>query len=86
MNPTLSQRQRELDIIACRTMLAYMEPDRANRAVAVWTVEQESGLTPQATAAAGITAWQSSLFWRATDPELGRTLLEQRLDQLSTDS
>lgn len=82
MNPTLSEYQRRLDLIACRLMLAYMEPDKMDRALQVWAVEEEAGLDSKAFAIASMTAWQASLFWRNIDPDLGRKLLEKRLTQL----
>lgn len=81
--PRLNDRQRALDILACKLMLAYMETGPAERALKVWTVEYESGLSRDVLDSAGVTAWQAARFWRSTDPDLGLRLMRDRLAELT---
>lgn len=71
------------EYIAVRLILAYMEPNYKNRTAFVWAVQDESGLSAEAFDLANMTACRAAMFWRDMNPELGKKLLHDRLEQLT---
>ncbi len=68
--------------IALRLLLAYLDPDQRMRPAFVMQVQAESGLPDAAFDLANVTAWEAAQFWLTFDPELGRRMLQEKLDSL----
>lgn len=64
-------------------ILAYLDPDADLRDFYVWDVQSQSGLPAEQFRMANVTAWTAARYWWATDPDLGRRLLKERLTEMT---
>lgn len=68
---------------ACRLILGFLADDPAERASMVLSVASESGLSADDWELTTATAATAATFWRSTDPEKARRLLQSRLVELA---
>lgn len=69
--------------MAILLMLAYLHPDRAMRPAYVMDVFDRFGVSHEGFDLANCTAWTAAQFWWDTNPDLGRRMLEQKLEHLT---
>ena len=72
----------EFDIFACRLILAYLEADPDVRALYVYAVGDECGLTPDAFELVNWTACRAATLCSLTGLCHARNILLKRLDAL----
>lgn len=71
------------EYLAARLIDVYMSPDFDMHPAYVLAVMAESGLSPEQFDLANVTAAAAARYWWATNPDLGRRLVKQRLTEMT---
>ncbi|OBC08985.1 hypothetical protein A5784_06305 [Mycobacterium sp. 852013-50091_SCH5140682] len=82
MQDTATDYKRNCNILACRLLLAYLEPDEELREYYVMQVKAESDLPGHAFDLADWTAFSAAKVWSA-NPVRARKMLLDKLEKLT---